>query len=165
LTRDGFHLAIQNSYVVYLDANDTLTLSMTNKPAWASFDLQTGELSGTPVDADVGIYNDISITVTDNHGASAATLLFDIEVVNVDFPIDPIVIQQSLSLVGSDIVLTNPDGSVMSIVSINDGDADATNEIQTLSQSGNTVTLSHGGGSFVAEKGGEGRYGVTGYSG
>ncbi|WP_421958279.1 putative Ig domain-containing protein, partial [Pseudoalteromonas phenolica] len=30
------------------DSNDTHTFSITNKPSWASFDSQTGKLSGTP---------------------------------------------------------------------------------------------------------------------
>ena len=147
------------------DSGDTLTLSISNKPGWANFDLQTGELSGTPADGDAGIYNDISISVTDSKGASASTLLFSIEVVNVDFPQLPTSNLQTLSLVGNDIVLTNPDGSIMSVASINDADSDPGNEIQTISQVGSTVTLSHGGGTFIAEKGDKGEKGDIGLKG
>lgn len=45
--------------------NDFLEFSVTNAPAWASFSDETGELSGTPGDADVGETQDITITVTD----------------------------------------------------------------------------------------------------
>ena len=45
-----------------------------------------------------------------------------------------------------DLALT---GSPSISFSIEDSDADATNEIQTLSKSGNTVSLSNGGGSFT----------------
>ncbi|MEM7659699.1 MAG: hypothetical protein AAF399_26535 [Bacteroidota bacterium] len=44
---------------------------------------------------------------------------------------------------------TYPAFTITSADSVNDADADPANEIQTLSQSGNTITLSNGGGSFV----------------
>jgi hypothetical protein len=42
---------------------DTLTFSISNKPAWASFNTSTGQLSGTPSQA--GSHNDIVISVSD----------------------------------------------------------------------------------------------------
>lgn len=51
---------------------DTLTFSIVNMPGWASFDASTGQLSGTPTDADVGSYDNIEITVSD--GQESATL-------------------------------------------------------------------------------------------
>jgi plastocyanin len=45
--------------------NDTLTFSITGTPAWATFDASTGQLSGTPGDANVGQTGDIEITVSD----------------------------------------------------------------------------------------------------
>jgi hypothetical protein len=45
--------------------NDTLTFSVSAKPAWASFDHSTGRLSGTPQAADAGTYEGITITVSD----------------------------------------------------------------------------------------------------
>lgn len=51
---------------------------------------------------------------------------------------------QTISQSGSTITLSDGGGSV----SINDADADPTNEIQTATLSGSTVTLSNGGGSF-----------------
>ncbi len=44
---------------------DTLTFSIQNKPAWASFNSATGRLAGTPSGADVGTYSDIVIAVSD----------------------------------------------------------------------------------------------------
>ncbi len=51
---------------------DLLTFSIANKPAWASFDAQSGTLSGTPTATDTGSYGNIGITVSD--GESSATL-------------------------------------------------------------------------------------------
>ncbi len=51
---------------------DTLTFSITGMPAWANFDTSSGRLAGTPGDADVGVYGDIRITVSD--GTGSATL-------------------------------------------------------------------------------------------
>ena len=52
--------------------SDTLTFSIANKPTWASFDLTTGTLSGTPACIDVGDNPAIGISVSDAAGASAA---------------------------------------------------------------------------------------------
>ena len=43
---------------------DTLTFSISGRPAWMSFSTQTGVLSGTPSAGDVGNYN-ATITVSD----------------------------------------------------------------------------------------------------
>ena len=45
--------------------NDFLEFSITNKPAWAQFSVETGALTGAPGDGDVGEGKDITITVTD----------------------------------------------------------------------------------------------------
>jgi hypothetical protein len=45
--------------------DDFLEFFITNKPAWASFDPETGILSGTPDDASVGDSAEITISVTD----------------------------------------------------------------------------------------------------
>ncbi|MEN9424062.1 MAG: hypothetical protein RL122_1445, partial [Pseudomonadota bacterium] len=47
------------------DTSDILTFSITNKPTWATFDTATGQLSGTPVLADVGTTSGIIISVSD----------------------------------------------------------------------------------------------------
>ena len=45
--------------------SDTLTFSITSKPAWATFNASTGRLSGTPGAANVGSYTGIVIRVSD----------------------------------------------------------------------------------------------------
>ena len=50
----------------------TLTYSVQNKPAWASFNTNTGLLSGTPLAVNVGSYSGIVISVSD--GTSSAAL-------------------------------------------------------------------------------------------
>jgi hypothetical protein len=44
---------------------DFLEYTITNKPAWATFSDETGLLTGTPADAQVGDSGDIVITITD----------------------------------------------------------------------------------------------------
>ena len=58
---------------------DNLTFSIQNNPSWANFDTSTGTISGTPSSGDVGVYADISISVSD--GTDSASLpQFDITV-------------------------------------------------------------------------------------
>ena len=62
---------------------DTLTFSIENKPAWATFNTETGELSGTPTAADIGLYENIIISVSD--GVAQTTLAaFSIEVIDTN---------------------------------------------------------------------------------
>jgi len=57
-------------------ANDAdghaLTFSIENPPRWATFNANTGSLTGTPSPADVGQYSDIRISVSD--GQSTVSL-------------------------------------------------------------------------------------------
>lgn len=57
----------------------SLTFSIANRPAWASFSQSTGRLSGTPSSASVGEFMDIRISVSDG-SASAALAPFSITV-------------------------------------------------------------------------------------
>lgn len=59
---------------------DTLTFSVENLPSWASFDSNSGTLSGTPTLGAVGLYNDIVITVSDGSQSSSLSP-FSIDVV------------------------------------------------------------------------------------
>jgi len=61
---------------------DPLQFQVSNKPAWASFDVATGRLSGTPAAADVGTYFDIVISVSDGK-ASTVLPAFSITVAQV----------------------------------------------------------------------------------
>jgi len=58
---------------------NTLTFSISNMPAWASFNTATGRLSGTPAAADVGSYGNIIISVSDGT-ASVSLAAFTIVV-------------------------------------------------------------------------------------
>jgi len=62
---------------------DSLTFSITNRPAWASFDSSTGELTGIPRNAHVGNYSNIVISVSDGL-ASASLPAFTIRVSNTN---------------------------------------------------------------------------------
>jgi hypothetical protein len=59
-----------------------LTFTIQNKPAWASFNTQSGLLSGTPGAASVGTFANILISVSDGK-ASAALPAFTIAVTQV----------------------------------------------------------------------------------
>jgi len=59
---------------------DTLTFSITGKPAWATFSATNGRLSGTPGAGDVATYANIQISVSDGT-ASVSLPMFSITVV------------------------------------------------------------------------------------
>jgi nitrite reductase/ring-hydroxylating ferredoxin subunit len=60
-------------------AGATLTFSISNKPAWASFNTVTGALIGTPSSAQAGTYSNITISVS-NGTTSVALAAFTITV-------------------------------------------------------------------------------------
>ncbi|WP_272166363.1 Ig-like domain-containing protein [Vibrio diabolicus] len=67
-----------------VDAGDSLTYSINKTPDWASFDLATGTLSGTPTNDDVGsTTNNIVISVSDGE-ETVALNAFDLEVENIN---------------------------------------------------------------------------------
>ncbi|CAN5292623.1 hypothetical protein BH24PSE2_BH24PSE2_12610 [soil metagenome] len=53
-------------------ANVPLTFRITGKPSWATFSRQTGRLTGTPTDADVGRISVVEISASD--GTSTVSL-------------------------------------------------------------------------------------------
>src|SRR3954468_23108738 len=57
-----------------------LTFGISGMPTWATFSAATGELTGTPHAADVGVHKNISISVTDGTTTNVLAT-FDIEVV------------------------------------------------------------------------------------
>ncbi|HEY6125298.1 MAG TPA: putative Ig domain-containing protein [Steroidobacteraceae bacterium] len=59
---------------------DAMHFSATNLPPWASLDPTSGVISGTPGETDVGVYEEITITVADA-GQQAATSPFSITVI------------------------------------------------------------------------------------
>ena len=56
-----------------------VAFGIANKPGWASFDITTGKLSGTPSAANVGVYSNIVISAS-NGKVSATLPAFDIAV-------------------------------------------------------------------------------------
>ncbi|MER2491391.1 Ig-like domain-containing protein, partial [Catenovulum sediminis] len=96
-----------------IDSSD-LTFSISNAPAWISFDTSTGGLTGTPTNSDVGTTTNILISVTDGL-ATMSLAAFDLTVTNVnDAPIG-----QNIS------VTTLEDRSVTIEPTINDDDGDS----------------------------------------
>jgi hypothetical protein len=62
---------------------DSLTYSITNRPDWAGFDTSTGAMTGTPGALDVGMFNNISIHVSDGQKSDSLSS-FSIEVIDVN---------------------------------------------------------------------------------
>lgn len=58
-------------------AGYTVTFAISGKPAWASFNTATGQLSGTPTTSNVGTYANIVITASDQ-SSSASLAAFSI---------------------------------------------------------------------------------------
>jgi len=68
------------------DISNILSFSITNQPGWASFDIATGTLSGTPSAADIGSTSGIIIGVSD--GIATVNLpAFDLAVIDINPPI------------------------------------------------------------------------------
>ena len=61
---------------------NTLTFSIQNRPAWATFNTSTGRLSGTPALADVATFSNIIISVSDGT-ASVSLPAFSLAVLQV----------------------------------------------------------------------------------
>jgi len=57
--------------------------SVKNLPDWATFDSNVGSISGTPVNADVGVYSNIDISLSDLHETVVLSEL-SIEVLNTN---------------------------------------------------------------------------------
>ncbi|MCD4742217.1 MAG: cadherin-like domain-containing protein, partial [Desulfobacteraceae bacterium] len=82
----------ENSFYTFVpsasdvDKNDILTFSIENKPVWADFNTTTGELNGTPVNNDVGITENIIISVTDESSAIASLPSFSLKVIDTNTP-------------------------------------------------------------------------------
>ncbi|MEI5637740.1 MULTISPECIES: Ig-like domain-containing protein [unclassified Pseudoalteromonas] len=135
------------------DSDDTHTYSIVNKPDWAEFDTQTGQLTGTPEDSDVGTTSDIEISVTD--GTDSDTLAaFSIEVINTnDAPI------------GQDVSFTIDEGGSLSKDSENgllslasDDDLDSNDSLTVVKDTDpqyGTLTLNADGSFEYIHSGGE----------
>lgn len=112
-----------------IDAGDSLTFAITNKPDWASFDTATGQLSGTPTNGDVGTTSAIVISVSDSDNVTASLAAFNLEVVNVNqapalanatFSIDENSVANTP--VGTPLVVVDPDAASTFSFAISNGD-------------------------------------------
>lgn len=116
--------------------NETLQFSISNKPTWAFFDTQTGELSGTPAVTDTGTTSNIVISVSD--GTDTADLsAFGITVENTNSA--PIATSQQIAV--------NEDSSLNITLQATDADDDELSfELVSQVQSG---VLSGSGASWT----------------
>jgi len=69
--------------VIYLGNIDSITFTISNQPSWADFNEDTGALTGTPENDDVGEYKDIVI-VASNNAYSDKLEAFSVVVNNVN---------------------------------------------------------------------------------
>lgn len=90
--------------------NDELSFSVSNLPSWASFNNHTGAVSGSPDSEDVGLYENIVISVSDGE-ATASLSPVDITVVEPE----PVVGDVSLAWVAP---TTRTDGSSLDMSEI-----------------------------------------------
>jgi hypothetical protein len=67
-------LVVGNAWSFTPTASDpdgnTLTFSITGRPSWMSFNTSTGRLSGTPTSSNVGVYQNIRISVSDGQATA-----------------------------------------------------------------------------------------------
>jgi hypothetical protein len=98
--------------------NDSLTFSASNVPGWLSFDSLTGQISGTPVNSDVGSYSDIQINVSDGI-ATASLEPFSISVC-ADCSVLPMVLYTDITS-GPNLGGENNNGAYLSIFGVNFG--------------------------------------------
>ena len=89
--------------------------SIANKPTWAEFDSETGELSGVPRNENVGIDANVTITVSNVIGSDSIT--FDINVVNTN---DAPAAQDINATTNEDTVVTVDTSSYVTDVDVND---------------------------------------------
>jgi hypothetical protein len=116
---------------------DSLSFTVSNLPSWASFDSDTGAISGQPQESDVGTYADVSVTVSD--GALTASISpFAIEVVTATVATGSLSLRWAAPATRTDgttlelheidgycIYLGGSSDSLEMKVDINDGTADA----------------------------------------
>ncbi len=85
---------------------DSLSFSIANKPAWASFDTGTGTLSGSPASGSAGLYSGITISVSDGElSDSLASFAILVEEAPQTLVVGPPVLV-SANVVDSNIVLS-----------------------------------------------------------
>lgn len=104
----------------------TLTFTISNQPAWSTFDAASGELTGTPSNLNIGSTYNILISVS-NGNSTASLPSFDLQVVNVNNPPTYVSgIPGNLIVVGNlynySPIVTDVDGDALSFTIINKPD-------------------------------------------
>jgi len=73
---------------------DSLTFSISGKPAWAGFNRVSGQLLGTPTAADVGQYSNIVIAVSDGVSSAAlAPFSITVDTSGAELPPEPVTVR------------------------------------------------------------------------
>ena len=90
--------------------NDSLELSIQNLPIWASFNDQTGEISGSPTNDDVGLYENILLSANDGN------LTTEYPSFNIEVKVNP---YELGFLVGNQEIETDEDSSINIDISSN----------------------------------------------
>jgi len=138
---------------------DSLTFSISNKPAWASFDTTTGQLSGTPSDQQLGTAAAIAIGASDGN-AIVFLPLFSIEVqayVPLDSDGDGVLDElDAFPNDGSEWLDT--DGDLIGNNADSDDDNDGVSDVRDgapldSSKSGWVISASTGSGGFITPEG------------
>lgn len=111
--------------------NDTLSFSISNIPAWALFNVESGHLSGTPRDTDMGTYSNIVISVSDGMetrslpGFSIVVTSASIDPVPQDpAPEEPVQINSAPVISGTPLNAINEDSNYLFQPSASDADGD-----------------------------------------
>ena len=117
---------------------DTLSFSVQNNPDWLILDRSTGSLTGAPTDTDIGLTENIILTVTDGE-LNSSLEAFSIEVIEDDTNNAPVAESQFVS--------TDEDVPVLITLVATDADDDSlAYRIEqdpaqgTVSQDGNLLT-------------------------
>ena len=117
---------------------ESYEFSINNQPSWISFDSETGELSGTPDNEDVGTYTGIEIRVNDGE-VEVSLSSYGITVTNLnDGPTIEAIADQSME----------EDSTISVEIEVEDIDSEITTENLSFS-SGDTSILSLSGYEFV----------------
>lgn len=76
---------VYESSLIAIDAdNDPLTFSSQNLPDWLELDSETGLLSGIPDQLDIGIYRQMTLSVSDPSGETDTYGPFSLEVIDIN---------------------------------------------------------------------------------
>ncbi|WP_413283683.1 tandem-95 repeat protein [Vibrio sp. MA40-2] len=114
-----------------VDVGDSLTFSITNKPDWANFNTNTGALTGTPKNDDVGITSNIVISVSDATDSTSLTA-FSINVINTN---------DAPSITINSTLTTDEDNQQTLSFAFNDVDGDTVTAIEKTGPAHGSITI------------------------